>query len=629
MAGQAITYRPDIDGLRAISILLVVAYHAVSWLVPGGFVGVDVFFVISGFLITRIILGEVAEGRFSIANFYARRVRRIFPALITVLATTVVIGWFVLLPVQFELLGKNLAASVVFAANLFQLTQNGYFAPAAVDNPLLHLWSLGIEEQFYIVWPPVLLLIATSSRQRLWIGLLAAASFFAGLSLFFGFKDWSFYSPIARAWELLAGCLLAHVDLSQRRARVPENLLSATGLVAIVASAVLLDRNSPFPGIFATLPVGGAALLLALPNSFLNTRLLSSRPLVWLGLISYPLYLWHWPLLSYLGILRDGVPNFLEIWATVIVAVILSAITYLLIELPLRRTTSVVPKLSWSMAVIGAMGVAAIIGAGFQFRFPLELQAIASLRTEDSPAAHDHCFLEHNGSDFDVSCIEGGDKPLLLLWGDSTAAMLYAGLRAAEARTASFRLARFTAAGCAPILDSGSNSACDDVNRRAFGFIVSSHPDVVLLHAMWGHSDNLNRLRATIGDLRKIGVSRIVVLGPVPVWKRTLPHALINAYRFSHRLPDRLRSGVSGPHEDELMEAFSKAAAVQYISARRVLCDRDGACLTRVGPSASNVIMTDTVHLSERGAVFLVDAIGDELFPVVRATLFSKFDSHE
>jgi len=228
MAAQKVAYRPDIDGLRAISIFLVVIYHAHPWLIPGGFVGVDVFFVISGFLITKIVLADISAGRFSVADFYGRRVRRLFPALTTVLVATVATGWFVLLPDQYELLGKNLVASVAFAANLFQLTQTGYFAPTASENPLLHLWSLGIEEQFYIFWPPLLLLIADTRRRWLWISLLALLSFCAGLGALFGFKEWSFYSPVARAWELLVGCLLAAIDLNSRLSlRVPENALGA------------------------------------------------------------------------------------------------------------------------------------------------------------------------------------------------------------------------------------------------------------------------------------------------------------------------------------------------------------------------------------------------------------------
>jgi peptidoglycan/LPS O-acetylase OafA/YrhL len=588
----------------------VVAYHANPWLIPGGFVGVDIFFVISGFLITRIILAEIAYHRFSIASFYGRRVRRIFPALIVVLAVSYAIGWFVLLPNQLGLLGKNLVAGVAFAANLFQISQTGYFAPSAADNPLLHLWSLGVEEQFYIFWPPILLLLAGSTRLHLWLCLLTLASFCSAVGVF-GHNDWSFYSPIARAWELLVGGLLAELSLSKCLPAVRQNLASAAGLIAILIAAITLNADRLLAGTYALLPVSGAALILMSPASFVNRLLLSTRPIVGIGLISYPLYLWHWPLLSYLVILRGGVPNVLEIWATIVVATILSALTYRLIELPLRRRAGIVPILSAALATIGAFGIAAVVTAGFEFRFPREIVEIARLTTEDNPAFRDHCFLLAKGSAFDASCIEPGNKPLLFLWGDSTAAALYPALEYTEEKLGRFRLARFSSPGCAPILDSGTNSQCDELNRRVFDFVLSSHPDVMLLHAMWGRSTDLEKLRATIHTLRNDGVQRIVLLGPVPVWKRTLPLSLINAYRFSHELPNRIGTGVSGPEEDQMMEAFSKGEGIEYVSARKVLCDPSG-CLTKVGAAPSDVLVTDIIHLSEQGAKFLIAAIAKD-----------------
>jgi peptidoglycan/LPS O-acetylase OafA/YrhL len=190
---ETAAYRADIDGLRAVSILLVVGYHAQPWLVPGGFIGVDIFFVISGFLITRIILTQIKTGTFSSVEFYSRRIRRIFPALLVVLAVTYLIGWFVLLPAGFSLLGESIAAGVAFVSNLFQFRQVGYFAPDAAENPLLHLWSLGIEEQFYIFWPPILLMMFGSQRRRFWMVAIAIASFCVSLMIFFGYKEWSFY----------------------------------------------------------------------------------------------------------------------------------------------------------------------------------------------------------------------------------------------------------------------------------------------------------------------------------------------------------------------------------------------------------------------------------------------------
>ena len=608
---KEISYRPDIDGLRAISILLVVLYHAHHWLVPGGFVGVDVFFVISGYLISRIILMQCNAGHFSLADFYARRIRRIVPALLTVLIATIVIGWFVLLPDQFILLGKNVVASVAFAANLFQLSQTGYFAPDAADNPLLHLWSLGVEEQFYILWPLTLLLLSGLVNRARWIALIGLASFCISLSIFAGYSEWAFYSPLPRAWELLIGALLAERDLSSGGTRGgADNLLSTLGIAAILVAGFTFDRTRLLPGLYALLPVAGAALIIASPHGWVN-RLLSNRLMVWIGLISYPLYLWHWPLFSYLAILRNGVPNFLEIWAVGILAVVLSVATYRFVELPLRHRRGVVGALSGGIVLVAAFGIVAIGLNGFDFRFSPSVQEIARIRPKDNSGFLDKCFLEAPAAAFTAQCIEAGTEPLVFLWGDSTAAALYPGLKAAESNRGSFRLARYTAPGCAPILDSGNN-ACDDANRIAYGFLKASHPDLVLLHAMWGSNRDLVKLRATIVELKSIRVPRVVILGPVPVWKRTLPHTLVNYYRLERTIPERLASGVSGPADDDRMMAFSKAEGVEYISAWRTLCNA-GGCLTRSGPTASDILATDIVHLSDQGSRYLIGAISDQL----------------
>jgi peptidoglycan/LPS O-acetylase OafA/YrhL len=607
-------YRADIDGLRAVSILLVVGYHAQPWLVPGGYVGVDIFFVISGFLITRIILAQAESGTFSSLAFYARRVRRIFPALIVVLGTTYLIGWIVLLPDGFALLGKSTAAGVAFVSNLFQLHQTGYFAPDAAENPLLHLWSLGIEEQFYIFWPLLLVLFFASKYRRIWIAALVAVSFGVSLMIFLGYKEWSFYSPLPRAWELLVGGLLASrlVEGPQRLlSPLRDNLASAGGIAAIIVTAAALNRESLFPGVWAVIPVIGAVLIISAPGAAVNRLLLSNRAMVVIGLISYPLYLWHWPLLSYLAIVRNGVPNAIEIWAAVMVAFILAWLTFRLVEKPLRRKPRAVAGLSLALVSVGIAGLVTAANSGFAFRFPAEIRDIAMLAPQNNGGFRDKCFLEAPGARLDADCIEPGDKPLLLLWGDSSAAALYPGLKKAE-ETIPFRLARFAVPGCAPIL--AANVNCDANNQLIFGFVKASHPDIVLLHAMWDRTHNLDRLAETIARLKALNVPRIVILGPVPLWKRTLPVALVNAYRVSHVIADRIAAGVSGAGSDEQMRAFSQAHGVEYISAWRVLCDNNG-CLTRVGPTAQDVVTTDIVHLSDAGSKFLVGKIEASLFP--------------
>jgi peptidoglycan/LPS O-acetylase OafA/YrhL len=611
-------YRPDIDGLRAVSILLVVGYHAQPWLVPGGFIGVDIFFVISGFLITRIILSRIKTNTFSFMEFYARRIRRIFPALIVVLAVTYLIGWFVLLPDGFSMLGKSIAAGVAFVSNLFQLGQAGYFAPDATENPLLHLWSLGIEEQFYIFWPPALLIMFGSKRHRIWMAVIAAASFGVSLMIFFGYKDWSFYSPISRAWELLAGGIVAN-DYTEawerkiRRFAQLENLLAVLGIAAIIFAAITLNKESLFPGPYALLPVLGAVLIILSPNSWVNRTFLSNRQMVLIGLISYPLYLWHWPLLSYLGIVRNGNPNVIDVWAAVLVAVVLSWLTFRFVEIPLRQQKNAAPKLAFGLVTVGMVGIVTVVASGFGFRFPLEIREIAQIAPHSNAGFRDKCFLDAPGSELNSSCIEQGDKPLMLLWGDSTAAALYPGLKNVQV-TVPFRLARLTVSGCAPVLAAGADARCDAANDIVFGLIRSSHPEIVLLHAWWDGIKDLAKLRETIGQLKALKIKRIVILGPVPVWKRTLPHSLVNFYRLRHAIADRIATGVSGPQDDERMEAFSKSVGAEYISAWHTLCNPEG-CMTRVGPSAGDVIATDKVHLSDVGSNFLIERISRSLFP--------------
>lgn len=605
------TYRADIDGLRAISILLVVGYHA-QW-IPGGYIGVDIFFVISGFLITRIILTQAKARTFSSMEFYSRRIRRIFPALIVVLAATYLIGWFILLPEGLSLLGENIAAGVAFASNLFQLSQIGYFAPDATENPLLHLWSLGIEEQFYILWPPVLLMIFGSKRRRLWMTAIAVVSFGVSLMIFFGYKDWSFYSPISRAWELLAGGIIAdryadQPEGEQRSARI-ENQLAMIGIAAIVGPAIWLKTDSLFPGMYALLPVLGASLIIVSPNSWINRILLSNPSMVGIGLISYPLYLWHWPLLSYLTIIRNNSANLLEVWGTILVAGVLSWLTFRFIETPIRRQRNAVPKLSFGLLATGLAGILTVAASGFGFRFAPEIRDIATLASITNTGLLNDCFLEKPGAKFTSNCIEPGDKSLVFLWGDSTAAALYPGLEKAE-KAFPFRLALFAVPGCAPILA----NRCSQSNAIIFDYLKTSHPQIVLLHAMWDRNNDLDQFRETIRRLKALNIPRIVILGPVPVWKRTLPHALVNFYRVYHTIADRIATGVSGPERDGIMESFSKEAGVEYISAWHMLCNSDG-CMTRLGPTAADVVTTDLVHLSNAGSDFLAESIGRSLFP--------------
>ena len=362
------SYRRDVDGLRALAVGSVVAYHAFPNLAKGGFIGVDIFFAISGFLISGIIFRALEEGAFSYADFYARRIKRIFPALIAVCASTLLVGWYVLLPDEFRQLGKHLAAGAGFVSNLALWGEAGYFDKAADTKPLLHLWSLGIEEQFYIVWPIVLGLVWRRRRGFLLVtAVIALASFAVNIATVAHNPVAAFYSPLSRFWELMAGGVLAYLVMHRPQSFVRgAELRSVAGAALFVAALLLLNKQSMFPGWWALLPTLGACLMISAgPQAWINRRLLGSPPLVWIGLISYPLYLWHWPILVFAAIINGKQLTPVERLAAVAAAVALAFLTYRYIEARFRhaRTPRVPQGLGLALASIGVLGLVVLPGA--------------------------------------------------------------------------------------------------------------------------------------------------------------------------------------------------------------------------------------------------------------------------
>ncbi len=362
-SSQNMAYRPDIDGLRAIAVLCVLVFHAFPKHLKGGFIGVDIFFVISGYLISGIILNDLERKQFSFRQFYIRRIRRIFPVLATVLFSCLVFGWLALTADELNQLGKHIAAGAGFISNLVLWSEAGYFDNSAETKPLLHLWSLGIEEQFYLVWP---LLLWASWKKRFNIFavclMLAIVSF--GWNMYWYKTDSvaDYFSPQTRFWELIAGAMLAYTNLhwKDRLARVkaklngillrratsdsektpdsvlPNHILSAVG-VMLLAVSIVVTKPERFPGAAALLPVIATVMLIAAgDNGWFNKKILSCKVLVWLGLISYPLYLWHWPLFSFARILYDRTPTYLIRVLLVFASVLLAWLTVKVIEKPFR-----------------------------------------------------------------------------------------------------------------------------------------------------------------------------------------------------------------------------------------------------------------------------------------------------
>ena len=400
-------------------MLSVVAFHAFPAWIKGGFIGVDVFFVISGFLISSIILQNLDRDTFSFADFYARRIKRIFPALILVLVASYTFGWFALLADEYKQLGKHIAAGAGFISNIVFWNEAGYFDNSAETKPLLHLWSLGIEEQFYIIWP-LLLWFAWKQKFNLLviIVIVAAASF--SLNAMGVSKDAvaTFYAPQTRFWELLCGSFLAWVTLYRRgqlnsartrldgwissvASRLPKvdgkvlsNVLSVLGLALLAFGFLRINEDVSFPGNWAIIPVLGAVLLIASgPAAWINRTILSNRIAVWFGLISFPLYLWHWPLLSFARIIESDVPSKSIRIVAVVLAIILAWLTYKLLENPIRSAkygNAKVAILVLLMASIGGIGFNTYTRDGYEFRasiqgFPSYKDALE--RTADSDTA--------------------------------------------------------------------------------------------------------------------------------------------------------------------------------------------------------------------------------------------------
>lgn len=598
---MSVAYRPDIDGLRAVAVSSVVLFHAFPGALPGGFVGVDIFFVISGYLITGIVTSELQAKTFSLATFYQRRIRRIFPALIVVLAATIFFGLRFLLPNELHSLGKNAVASTLFAANLMLLSEVNYFDIEAHLKPLLHLWSLGIEEQFYLVWP--LILCALPQRRRPLAAIVGlVASFALNVALVDSHPAATFFLPFTRAWELMAGALLTFVPA---QTKAIKEIAAIAGLAAIDASFFLFNAKTPFPGWAAALPVAGAALLIMSEGAFIN-RVLALKPFVGVGLISYPLYLWHWPVLVFIQVYLFRPLNDTLGFVAVVVATALAMLTYFAVERPIRRQSRIWPIVT-AMAAAGALGIFATVAKTPDL--PPQLQAMIEDPDIRAWRVSECMLLDKDKGDFS-SCTED-KRPLIAIWGDSTASALIPGFRKLQ-ETRRFGIAQYTVSSCPPLLVQAHslNHYCLEKNAAIVKLISEVKPDIVLLHSIWDANDSIETTKPTIEALRAAGVHRIIILGPVPVWRGGLPNAAVAYYRRTGDIiPERTSEFTNRDTDDKGMQAIAAALGIQYISARNALCHKDD-CLTRIGGSLT---ARDIVHLTPAGSEFLVDAIAPQL----------------
>lgn len=523
-------YRADIDGLRAIAILSVVGFHAFPLWVKGGFIGVDIFFVISGYLISTIIFDGLERNNFSFVEFYSRRIKRIFPALLLVLIACFAFGWFPLLADEYKQLGKHIAGGAGFVSNYLFWNESGYFDNAAEKKPLLHLWSLGIEEQFYIIWP---LLLWFSWKQRLNLLtitiVVGVISFAANLQKVSSDVVEAFYSPQTRFWELLIGSLLAYITLYKKSnfskfthrldmgfdawlgfivyAQAPEgdgntrrNMQSLLGAVLIAIGVLVITKETRFPGWWALLPTLGAVLIISAgKQAWLNRAVLSTRVLVWFGLISFPLYLWHWPLLSFARIMESETPSLEIRIAAVLIAIVLAWLTYWLIEKPIRfgkHSKEKTITLLVLMVAVGYVGYNSYKRDGLPFRaFPKQIQAYTKsiAVTDRVKECSDISHAYEKSADWFCKLGEQTSQPSIFAYGDSHALSLIPAIEKFGIEN-KINILLASSSGCPPILGIQSMRGvawtdrynCQKLNDRIFEYVKSNRNiKSILLIARW------------------------------------------------------------------------------------------------------------------------------------------------
>jgi peptidoglycan/LPS O-acetylase OafA/YrhL len=605
-------YRGDVDGLRAVAVLPVVAFHAGWHLFGGGYVGVDVFFVISGYLITSIISEEIAEGRFTVAGFYERRVRRIFPALFFVIAASVLAAALILLPRPLKDFGQSLVATTLFSSNVLFWLKSGYFEVQSELRPLLHTWSLAVEEQFYIVFPLLLVAIKRwgGGRYARWLIPLVMASFAASLHATSTSPTAAFYLPQYRAWELLLGALLALRAVPAHPWQLGRETGAAAGLLLIGFGVFAFDQHTPFPGLAALAPCLGTALVIHAGSAGETVvgRLLAARPVVFVGKMSYSLYLWHWPALVFARHLKQAPLELWETLALVAGAFLFAWVSLRFVEQPFRKPPEGSSR-ARLFTVAGAMMAVAVftglfghVTAGWQGRFPGYAPPQVRGREDYREGT---CFLREDQSARDwagaPACVlESPAAETALLWGDSFGAHLIPGLE--RARWPGARVALYTMSGCPPVFGAATPSrpGCPAFVGGVEEVIERLGVRTVILSARWekywGSGVDAGLLQATVDRLRRRGLD-VVLVGQGPQFEFEQP------YDYSFR---RGTDVATSRRFGDLATALAGLGGLTlYFDPRSALCQGDRCAIRRDG----EFTFVDWGHLSSRGSALVVDAL--------------------
>ncbi|WP_062066553.1 acyltransferase family protein [Sphingobium baderi] len=613
-------YRADIDGLRTIAVVPVVIFHLGTSLFPGGFVGVDVFFVISGFLITQTLLGEQGTWRDALFDFYKRRIKRIFPALFALYICVMAVAGWLLMSDQAAEIGKSTIASIFFVSNILFYSQSGYFDGELNNNPLLHTWSLSVEEQFYIFFP--LLIFFTRSwadryrRQLVWA--LTITSLAASQWMVTRDTSAAFYLIPFRTWELAIGSLLAMRAVPEPRSAWQAEIGVALGLAMIGYSVLFYNKVTPFPGISALIPCVGTALVLLCGerSAFMAGRLLSLPPMRFIGLISYSLYLWHWPIMVFYRQIESR-PDNMDRLMILAASFIAATLSWAFVEKPFRRSSplgsrTVVARGAMAMAMCGAAVIS--LAALSNFFHPISAQAKEVLVYGEKTGRAEMmrtgvCFLTSQSrlEDFDFKrcMVAPHDKPRILIVGDSHAAHLYYGLNRAMPDV---HILQATATGCRPLLNNRGDPRCLALMDKVFGdYLETTRPDMVILSARWLDKD-VPELTGIVQRIRRT-TPHLIVSGPIVEYDQPLPRLL--ARHIDQQEPIDPHRIVQVYDLDQRIGAVMRKANIPYFSPYRSLCAPQ--CRLWVTPGVP--VQFDYGHLTQQGSIMLGRIMARDIRP--------------
>jgi peptidoglycan/LPS O-acetylase OafA/YrhL len=628
-------YRPDIDGLRAIAILIVVIFHYFPFLIPGGYIGVDIFFVISGYLITKIIYPQIEKNNFSFIDFYERRVKRIFPALIVVLLFSIILGKVILLKDEYQNFKDSVFYASTFFSNYGLYKESGYFDTSSDSKPLLHLWSLAIEMQFYILWPIILLILARVKKYSiLAINFILLLSFILCILQTYKNPTLAFYNPLARGWELIIGGLVFLNEIKRLKASnyLFENAKSILGLLLIFVSCMHFNKYSIFPGWIAIIPALGTYLILDSNKSFLNKHILSNKLFLALGLLSYSIYLWHWPLLVFTRIYISEMPTVLVRILLIVFVIFISYLTYKYVERPILNKNSTKKPLYILLILMMFVGIYSLhqvkqnksqtVTSKDDFENYFYKNANQKFLSEFEKKFRHECnfyqiekYYEGNPTlipkdQIEDSCFKLKDnKKTILIWGDSHAQMLNSGL--ADILPDNWQILQIASSGCYPNVDFAKDSEtnyCARSNWFATKFIKENRIDVVIIAQSSGH--NLNIINYTVNKLLSFGVGKVVVMGPAPKWTDYLPKIILR--QLWDNIPSRTFIGIDKnvlKTNTELKRAFINSHQKIYVDTIGVFCNSQG-CLTSINDNfKEGLVSWDTGHLSEMASKYLANKI--------------------